>query len=105
MKKKTGIFNCKRVFAILLTVWTSVLFTACRKDSGADVFSDVVYRENYDSVYAAIGEKVTLDFVREGADGRAYVTVDGREYELGMDFLSMAMVYNARPTALFSTAA
>ena len=105
MKKKTGIFNCKRVLAIFITALSTFSFTACRKDSGADVFSDVVYRENYDSVYAAIGQKVTLDSVREGADGRAYVTVDGREYELGMDFLSMAMVYNARPTALFPTAA
>ncbi len=105
MKKKTEIFNCKRVFAILLTALSAFSFTACRKDSGTDVFSDVVYRENYDSVYAAIGENVTLDSVREGADGRSYVTVDGREYELGMDFLSMAMVYNARPTALFPTAA
>ncbi len=89
---------------MLLSAVAFCSFTACRKDSGADVFEDVVYRENYDSVYAAIGKNVTLDSVRESADGRAYVTVDGKEYELGMDFLSMAMVYNAKPTSLFPTA-
>ena len=32
--------------------------------------------------------------VEEDSEGLAYVTVDGVKYELGMDFLSMAMVYN-----------
>lgn len=106
MKKITEISQRKKSLALVLSafsVWTALSFTACRKENVADVLSDVVYRENYDSVYAAIGDRVTLDSVLEGSDGRAYVTVDGREYELGMDFLSMAMVYNARPTVDFST--
>lgn len=86
-----------------LPVSMTFCFSGCQKSNVADVLPDVVYRENYDSVYGAIGEKVSLDSVREGADGRAYATVDGKEYELGMDFLSMAMVYNARPTSNFST--
>ena len=55
-------------------------------------------------MYGKIGRQVTLDCVREGEDGRAYATVEGEEYELGMDFLSMAMVYNAAPTERFPTA-
>ena len=49
-------------------------------------------RTDFTSVYEKIGDKVTIDMVEE-RDGLAYVTVDGIEYELGMDFLSRAMVY------------
>ncbi len=69
-----------------------------------NLFEDVVQRESHVSVYEKIGEGVTLDMVREGEDGRAYLTFEGKEYELGMDFLSMAMVYNARPSGKFATA-
>ena len=65
--------------------------------------SEVVTREDYRSVYGEIGKRVTIDMVREGDDGRAYATVDGVEYELGMDFLSMAMVYNTTPAGAFLT--
>ncbi len=104
MKKKSEISKRKRFLSICLSAFTVLSLSACRKTTAADVFDDVVYRENYDSVYAAIGKDVTLDAVRESVDGRAYATVDGKEYELGMDFLSMAMVYNAKPTARFPTA-
>ena len=56
--------------------------------------ADVVVREDFTSVYEMIGSKVTADMVEENEDGIAFVTVDGVKYELGMDFLSMAMVYN-----------
>ena len=78
-------------------------FSACKKSKNEQVFEAVVYRESYRSVYDEIGQKVTLDMVREGLDGRAYALVDDKEYELGMDFLSMAMVYNVQPTANFPT--
>ncbi len=51
-------------------------------------------RTDFTSVYSKIGSKVTIDMVEEQDDGTAKVTVDGITYELGMDFLSMAMVYN-----------
>ena len=90
---------------------TTALFTAlslfpivgCKSGTDTDIFDDVVTREKFDSVYSAIGANVTVDMVREGADGRAYVTLDGKEYELGLDFLSMAMVYNATPSGTFTT--
>ena len=76
---------------------------ACSKKTNEDVFDDIVAREDYRSVYGEIGKEVTVDMVAE-RDGLAFVTVDGKEYELGMDFLSMAMVYNARPCNGYPTA-
>lgn len=63
---------------------------------------DVVTRTDYSSVYGEIGDKVTIDMVSE-RDGVAYATVEGKEYELGMDFLSMAMVYNVAPRGAFTS--
>ena len=91
------------ISALLLCMGTAGCTNGCR-DNRQDFFGDVVTRENYASVYAEIGKNVTLDHVREDEAGRAYASVDGVEYELGMDFLSMAMVYNATPTETFQTA-
>ena len=55
--------------------------------------ADAVTHKDYTSVYEMIGSNVTIDMVEE-KDGLAYVTYEGKKYELGMDFLSMAMVYN-----------
>ncbi len=50
---------------------------------------------DYTELYTAIGKDVTVDQVIEDPDtGLVYLDVDGVRYELGMDFLSMAMVYN-----------
>ena len=76
--------------------------TACKKKDNADVLNDVVSRENYDSLYAAIGKNVTVDMVEEDENGLAFVTYEGKKYELGMDFLSMAMVYNTLPRGAFT---
>lgn len=91
------------ISALLLCMGAAGCTNGCR-DNRQDFFGDVVTRENYASVYAEIGKNVTLDHVREDEAGRAYASVDGVEYELGMDFLSMAMVYNATPTETFQTA-
>ena len=79
-------------------------FTGCKRVDNGAFLKDVVYREDFASVYDAIGARVQLENVKEGADGRAYAEIDGVEYELGMDFLSMAMVYNAKPSGEFTTA-
>ena len=50
--------------------------------------------KDYTELYDEIGDKVTIDDVQEDpTTGLAYVEYEGKTYELGMDFLSMAMVY------------
>ncbi len=73
----------------------------CRPREDGSILDDVVTREDYTSVYDTIGDKVTVDMVYE-REGVAYVALEGREYELGMDFLSMAMVYNVVPRGAFT---
>ena len=64
------------------------------------------YGTAYVSLYEKFGKETTIDDVTEDPDtGLAYATFEGEEYELGMDFLSMAMVYNAEvPEAASSRA-
>ena len=100
MKTKKSLFYTALA---ALTAGTILPFSACKKNTGADFMQDVILREDYRSVYSKLGERVSVDMVREAADGRAFATVDGVEYELGMDFLSMAMVYNTQPAGIFST--
>lgn len=84
----------------LLCAWG---MTACGGNTQNDFLRDVVIREDFRSLYGEIGKDVTVDMVTE-RDGLAYVSVNGKEYELGMDFLSMAMVYNTTPSGSFDTA-
>ena len=103
----------KIVSLLLVLVMVIACFASCGLFGGKDNddddknkvvyqdidLADVVSREDYTSVYDMIGSKVTIDMVEENADGLAFVTVDGTKYELGMDFLSMAMVYNTQVPA------
>ena len=100
LKKST-----RKFFYTLLTGFALPAFMlgGCGKKNNEDLFKDVVTREEYTSVYGKIGEKVTIADVTEKEDGRAYVLHEGKEYELGMDFLSMAMVYNTKPAGVFTT--
>ena len=67
--------------------------------------ADAVEHEDYTSVYETIGANITIDMVKEDAEtGLATVEYEGTTYELGMDFLSMAMVYNCTPAGDFTTA-
>ena len=125
--------NLTKIFALVLAlVMVLTLFAACKKNDGntdeptddstdpvevpswtmseeeqsMDYFKEYEYGTDYVDLYGAIGDKVTADMVEE-RDGLAYVTVDDTEYELGMDFLSMAMVYKCDPiegSEEFSTA-
>lgn len=53
------------------------------------------YGKDYTSLYEKVGKDITIADVTEDPEtGFGYITVDGVQYELGMDFLSMAMVYN-----------
>lgn len=93
----------KKGFIAVIALCAVLPITACRRKGNEDVFKDVVTRENYRSTYEEFGSQITIDEVTEKEDGRAYVTVGDKEYELGMDFLSMAMVYNTKPTPNFPT--
>ncbi len=55
-----------------------------------------VYGEDGDywSLYEKYGKDITVDDVKVDDDGNAYIVKDGKNYLLGLDFLSMAMVYN-----------
>ncbi len=66
--------------------------------------ADAIEHKDFTSVYDMIGSKVTIDMVEEDDDGIAWVTVEGKKYELGLDFLSMAMVYNSVPAGDFASA-
>ena len=107
----------KKILAIALTLVMAVgMFAGCAKtteqqNSDATVnyqsidLADAIEHESYESVYEAIGSKITIDMVEEDPDtGLAYVTYEGVKYELGMDFLSMAMVYNCKPAGSYETA-
>lgn len=67
--------------------------------------ADVVKHEDFTSVYETIGAKITIDMVKEDPEtGLATVEYEGKTYELGMDFLSYAMVYNCTPAGEYKTA-
>lgn len=96
----------KIVSLVLAVIMLATALVACKPaedDSGVKYQdydpADVVKHGSFESVYSKIGSKVTIDMVEEDTEtGLAYVTVDGVKYELGMDFLSMAMVYNLEST-------
>ena len=62
------------------------------------------YNEDYTSLYEKYGKDITIADVEEDEEtGFAYITVDGEKYELGLDFLTMAMVYNTTPAGDYAT--
>ncbi len=51
--------------------------------------------KDYISLYEKYGNEVTIaDVTEDETTGKCYITKDGKQYELGLDFLSRAMVYN-----------
>ena len=108
----------KRLLAILLVAVMALSLFACgktgdndetgNKDNGnADAavslagkkygveLEDGKYDGDYISLYKKYGDDVTIADVTEDPEtGFAYIEKDGTKYELGMDFLSRAMVYN-----------
>ncbi len=104
-KEKRSVGKICRAFAAVAACGVCVFTQACaaRVNDGA-FLDDVITRENFDSVYGKIGRRVQISDVWEDEKGLAHVQVDGTDYELGMDFLSMAMVYNAKPSGKFLTA-
>ena len=55
------------------------------------------YGVDYTSLYSQFGAETTIADVTEDEEtGLCYIEKDGVQYELGLDFLSMAMVYNTQ---------
>ena len=94
--------NFSKTIGVVMLVSYACL-AGCKPPSPPAYFADALFRTDFRSVYNEIGHKVTLEHVSE-TDGVVYAHVDGKTYELGMDFLSMAMVYNTAPTENFPTA-
>ena len=122
MKKTTKILALLLALVMVLSAFAGCKNNAAADDSkpvaddtqdttpAAPVFedadvADAIVHESYESVYDAIGSNITIDMVVEDPDtGLATVEYEGKTYELGMDFLSMAMVYNCAPAGDFATA-
>ena len=123
--------NAKKLFALLLAaVMVLGVFAGCEEDAAPETaaategketqpsettpkevvyqeidLADVIEHEDYTSVYETIGAYITIDMVNEDPDtGLATVEYEGTTYELGMDFLSYAMVYNCAPAGEYETA-
>ena len=62
------------------------------------------YGEDYTSLYDKYGANITIADVTEDEEtGFGYITVDGEQKLLGLDFLTMAMVYNTQPAGDYET--
>lgn len=63
--------------------------------SAVQLLNGKEYGVDYTSLYKEVGKDTSIADVQEDdATGLAYIEVDGELHELGLDFLSMAMVYN-----------
>ncbi len=104
----------KRIAALVLATSMVASLTACggsnneqqTETPSTEVSTEVTVEEvksiigkeygtDYTSLYEQFGKDVTIADVTEDPNtGFAYIERDGVSYELGLDFLSMAMVYN-----------
>lgn len=101
----------RKIFAILAMVLVFVLsfgiLAACNNDDDPsyepiddnDVAKELEYGVDYKTLYDKFGSEADATKV-VFRDGLAYQTFsDGTEYELGLDYLTMAMVYNSKDNA------
>ena len=107
----------KKLVALLMTlvmVLAAVSFAGAESVDAAKIvespefqvmtLGNFKYGEDYTSLYEKYGKDITIADVTEDEEtGFAYITVDGQQYELGLDFLTMAMVYNTTPAGDYET--
>ena len=98
----------RKFLLVLVALVLSVSLFACKPKEEENQLeaindADAFEREDYTSVYDEFGADITIADVKENADGSATITKNGKEYTLGLDFLSMAMVYNCEPAGAFDT--
>ncbi len=100
----------KKLLALLMTL--AMLLSACglaladvdaanvpdQPEFQVMTLGNYKYGEDYTSLYAKVCAGITIADVHEDQEtGFGYITVDGEEKLLGLDFLTMAMVYNTTP--------
>ena len=87
----------KLLSMVLALVMLLTLVPAAFADEAAETRSIAgkEYDVDYTSLYSQFGKQITIADVEEDEEtGLCYIEVDGETYELGLDFLTMAMVYN-----------
>ena len=107
----------KKLLALLMTlamvfsVFGSVIAESVDAANVADqpefqvmTLGNYKYGEDYVSLYEKVGKDITIADVEEDEEtGFGYITVDGEKKLLGLDFLTMAMVYNNTPAGEYAT--
>ena len=97
----------KKLLSLILAaaMILSLAPAAFAEEAEAKTLTGKEYGVDYTSLYSEFGKGITIaDVIEDEETGFAYIEVDGVEYELGLDFLSMAMVYNAVPAGDYETA-
>lgn len=97
----------KKLLALVMAV--ALLLTmvagAFAEEAEAKTIVGKEYGVDYTSLYSQFGKETTIaDVVEDDETGLCYIEKDGVQYELGLDFLSMAMVYNTDPAGEYETA-
>lgn len=97
---------------ILVLVLTVGVLAACNKEEEKveyqpiddnDVAAELEYGTDYSTLYEKFGTEADASKVTFKS-GLAYQTFsDGKEYELGLDYLTMAMVYNSKNESEYVT--
>ena len=103
----------KKLMALLMTLVMVIgMFSFAGAESAEEVEPEFItmtlgnykYGEDYTSLYEKYGKNITIADVTEDEEtGFAYIEVDGEKKELGLDFLTMAMVYNTTPAGEYET--
>lgn len=89
----------KKVFALLLAVAMLLTPVLSMAEDAAEtkILDGKEYGVDYTALYEQFGADVSIaDVTEDPATGFAYIERDGQQYELGLDFLTMAMVYNTK---------
>lgn len=98
-EKKGWTLNMKKLLSLVLAaaMLLSLVPAAFAEEAETKSISGKEYGVDYTSLYSQFGKDTTIADVTEDEEtGLCYIEKDGVEYELGLDFLSMAMVYNTQ---------
>ena len=96
----------KKIVSLLLalTLAATMICSAVADEFDLMTLGNYEYGVDYQSLYEVCGSDITIaDVIEDPETGLAYIEKDGELVELGMDFLSMAMVYNCTPAGDYET--